>query len=171
MSQDNWVFETAPVADPEPPSSGRRRLAGATGAAVLCGLVLAFGIGVLALGTQHWLKSASTDCGVGAATDLRALDAEVLAKVPGIPPADIRRVTGCEIGDAGYPFVAWSTEAGSAQALQVFADAGWKAAPAESGADLAFSTKVGDRELIVVAERTQNAGFNPSGTDVFGRFQ
>ena len=171
MSQDKWVFETAPAGDPEPPASGRRRLAGATGAALLCGLVLAFGIGILAVGTQHWLKSASTDCGVGAATDLRVLDAQVLAKVPGIPPADIRRVSGCEIGDAGYPFVAWSTETGSAQALQVFADAGWAKAPVDAGIDLAYSTKIDDREVLVIAKRTQNAGFNASGTDVEGRFK
>lgn len=171
MSQDNWVFETAPAGDPAPPPSGRRRLAGATGAALLCGLVLAFGVGVLAVGTQHWLKSASTDCSVGAATDLRVLDAQVLAKVPGIPPADIRRVTGCAVGDAGYPAVGWSTEAGSAQALQVFADAGWAAASPGSDGDLRYTTKVDGRELMVTAKRTQNAGFNPSGTDVLGRFK
>jgi hypothetical protein len=171
VSHDHWVFETAPEGDSAPAPSGRRRLVGATGAAILSGIVVAFGIGVLAVGAQHWLRSAATDCGVGAAADLRTLDSEVLAKVPGIPPADIRRVTGCDINDAGFPSVGWSTEAGSAQALQVFADAGWKKAPAESTDKLSYSKKVGDRELLVIASRTQNAGFSPSGTDVLGRFR
>jgi hypothetical protein len=171
VSQDNWVFETAPAGEPAPPPTRRRRIVGATGAFLLSGVVLAFGIGVLAVGTQHWLKSASTDCGIGAAADLRVLDSEVLAKVPSIPPADIRRITGCDVGDAGYPSVGWSTESGSAQALQTFADAGWASRPAGTDGDLRFSTKVGNRELIVTAKRTQNAGFNPSGTDVLGRFR